>query len=726
MLPGPDISSDTYFAVEPDAEKAVAGIMKRAKRYREALSASGRLGRMRRNWNAWRGYGARGDSDASDMQAAGDGGEMVKVNVNHFASLVNQVVVLTTNTKPATRAIAENGDYENLAAAQLADAINDHYDRELNISDTEYDATLSMVLLSESCVVQTWDATQGDAYTVDESGRQVNSGDVRLYSLTPLDYVVDPDVRDLQSHRWMCWRQRVNRYELAARFPAQRDDILAHERERPAEKDTFDDFVDAVRYRSTDKQSDTVWVWEFRHIRTPACPNGRMLRFLSEKCVLFDSMGKTPDGQPADFGYTYGDDLMATFAAPERIPGTGEGHTSFFDLLGLQEGVNLSASIMASAINAGGMQNLYVPRGANVTAEKLTGALNVIEFDGPTMPQAKENVAINPAVPSWADMCVNWMRQRVSLNDVVLGDPQKGMPAQAMALLRAQAVEFHSRLQAAYETLIQRNRTNVLKLLQKYAQTERVALVAGKANTWALKSFSGQTLKGVKGFVIEAVNPAMKTLAGRVGFVQPLLDKGQVSLPDYFQFMQTGRTDFLTRSAGMDGARRERNIELLMQGVGLPPIRQQPGPDGMMTPVLDANGMPMLVDDGQPHVRPVVFDAHWDDIKAYRDVLAQPEARDNPQVVAAVMGVIHYQLQLWRQMDPALIMILKGPMPPPPMQPGMGPPPGPPGPPGPPPSHGGPPPKPDEPGAHLPQPPKNPITGEAQPGANPPPAPPQA
>ena len=37
---------------------------------------------------------------------------------------------------------------------------------------------------------------------------------------------------------------------------------------------------------------------------------------------------------------------------------------------------------------------------------------------------------------------------------------------------------------------MQRVRTGLLKMLQKYAKTERVALVAGKANTWTLKHFT--------------------------------------------------------------------------------------------------------------------------------------------------------------------------------------------------------------------------------------------
>jgi RHS repeat-associated protein len=81
--------------------------------------------------------------------------------LNHFAALVNQAVVLTTSNKPATKAVPSNTDYESLAQAQFAEAINDYYDREIGISDREDEATLTMVLMGETAIVGEWDATVG-------------------------------------------------------------------------------------------------------------------------------------------------------------------------------------------------------------------------------------------------------------------------------------------------------------------------------------------------------------------------------------------------------------------------------------------------------------------------------------------------------------------------------------------------------------------------------------
>jgi hypothetical protein len=232
-------------------------------------------------------------------------------------------------------------------------------------------------------------------------------------------------------------------------------------------------------------------------------------------------------------------------------------------------------------------------------------------------------------------------------------------------LLRAQAVEFHSRLQAAYERLVQRTRTGILKLLQKYAKTERVALVSGKANNWALKHFMSDDLKGVDRFVVEPINPAMKTLAGKVSVAQPLLENGAIGLQEYLQLMSTGRLEPILRFSADNQARIQREKEMLMQGVGLPPVQMGP-----MGPVLDQSGLPMFQDDGKPHLRPLISDTHWVDIPEYLGVLAMPEVRDNPEVVQAVTEVVDFKMRLWRQMDPGLIMLLKGMMPPPMQPPG--------------------------------------------------------
>ena len=721
----PTQTETIYFAADPESEKCVSGCIERVKNYFDTLKRSGRAEKIRANHGAWQGFGPRGNADASRINPDGEQGERLKMNVNHFASLANQAVVLVTSQKPAIRAVPISSDFEAIAQAQFADALTEAAERDLQAAEVEADAALAMVLLGETAIVHDWDATLGKETMPDEQDRMMHEGDVRIYCLTPFEYVYDLDAQDSRAHRWFLWKRRMSRWDLAAQHPSLRDDILGADADEVLKNATSagDEFDLRSRGRAAlMRSSDQVAVWELRHVPSPACPSGRIVRFISPTCVLYDSFnaqGVAPDGSPikADVGYAYtmadgSSSLMRIIAAPERIPGLPDGHTSFFDLLSLQEGVDLGASIVASAINSGGLQNFMSPRGANVQATRISGALNLIEYDGQTPPFAKDNVAISPHVMEFAESCIRWMRQRVSLNDVVVGEPSKGMPAQAMALLRAQAVEFHSRLQAAYWNCVEGNRTNILKLYQMFVDSERVVAVAGKSNRWASRYFSAKDIKNVSRYAIEPVPAALRTSAGRVAMAQPLLESGRISFAQYLRVLETGRDDSVMGFSRNNEAYIQSEKELLMEGIGLAPV--QIGPDGQ--PVLDAAGLPMFQDDGQPHVRPLITDTHWLIIPEILSVLASPEARGRPDVFKAVSEVVHLRTEMWRAMDLAIRMLLGGPEAPPPVM-GVDPTPmgpaspqgqgpgGSPRPMGSPGSAG-----PSLPG--LPKPPKNPITGE--------------
>lgn len=683
-----------YWAGQADSKKLASSVVARIKAYRENMRQTGLSTRIRKSWAALMGYGPRSDSDASRITSTGDIGELLNINVNEYAGLMNQVITLTTGNKPAVKAIAANSDFKSLGQAAFAESLNDYYDTEFQVSDREYSTAMSMVALGEGHIAIDWDASVGQPFTVTESGKVVRSGDVREYTCTPFDIAREPHLQDIESQTWVAFRRKVSKWELIALYPDQKDAILAHCLKF---NDSYNDGIDGQAFTGDEFSldfrqknptqnltSDMVFLWEFRHKPTAALPNGRLVKFLGDDCVLFDTVETIPGGlrgmgspdqfgyesqvwmpeEVVDHGYPFGDQLFFISGAPERTLGGIDGKTSFFDLMSLQEGVDLTNSIMGSAINAGGLQNLFVPRGSNITASKLSGALNVIEYDGDQVPIAKDNVSINPAVPAWFQSLVSSMQRRVALNEVTTGDMQRAMPAQAMALLRAQAIEFHSRLQAAYENLIQRNRTGILKMLQLFADADRVALIAGKDNMWAMESFKSQDLKDFDRFVIEPINPMMKTLAGKVSFALPLLEKGIISPEQYLQLGNTGRLEPIDKYATDNQARRQREKEKMLKGIGLPPVKMAPQmtPTGpQMMPVINNDGIPELdASDGKDYVVPLITDPFWLDIPDYARLLEQPGIRAEPAVLNAINEVIHRCVMLWSKQPLALTLLLKG------------------------------------------------------------------
>lgn len=703
-----------YWAAQKDSKEFANSAIDRIKRYRDRLESSGRLGKMRRSLNAYYGNGVLGDKDASQMRQEGEQGELTSLNVNHFASLVQHSMVLITSSKPAFKAVAVNSDYSSGAQATMADALLEVYDKRLRMSDIDYEATHTSLITSEGYAFETWNAAAGDIYGVDpDTGKEVPEGDIEIETKTPFEVAFDPDLKSFEKKTWFAVERQDSRHDLAAKFPEVGDKILRCTQEMLWQEMGGNEVWES-KPSATDP--DIIRYWEVHHKPTPSLPNGRLVILISSDIVMFDSYDAQTD---TDNGYPF-DELHLYRIIPERQIGNVGGHTSFFDLLALQQGVDLVAMITSSAVNTGGLMNFWLPPGHNLSVTQLKGGMNLLE--SPVEPKAISTIKIDPAVIQFADFCVEAMRQRVAINDVVMGETQKGMPAQAMALLRAQAIEFQSRLQSNYERFVEQTRTGALKLLQKFAKSERVSILAGKSKTWARKEWAAGDLSDVERFEVEPLNAVARSFAGRMEMMKDLQASGALRRPEeYLNFMSTGRLDPVLEGPNANFMRLAKEKELMMQGVGPQPI------DPM-------TGQP--IPDGQPHILPLKTDTHWIDIAEAASVLAAPEARNNPAVVKAVIGYIEMHLALWTA-NPVLAQAMGGPIAPQDpraMQPGM-PPPGMAAPsgeqssmglpgsggqsgagPGDGPRSGPPAPMPQgAPQIRLPKPPENPLTGEQPP-----------
>ena len=642
--------TDIYWAADETSE-CISAVMGRRREYRDWLMRTGRIGRMQRSLRAYYGYTPMGDGDTSTILASGEQGEIADLACNHFAALVRQALVLITSDKAAFKAVAGNSDYKSLAQSALADGLLEHYDRRLHVSDIEGAAAFRALLMGEGYVSVTWDTEAGETYAVDpDSGRAIREGDLLFRTFSPLD--VAYDVTATQGERpWMLLETRRNKWDLVAQYPEKKDGILSAQLER----DGYDWMLWTLdRPKASD---DVVRVYELYVPPSPAVPDGRLVVFLDADTFLFD--GPLPyDGVPV-----YG-------MQPDETIGVASGHTSTFDLLGLQQALDMCSTIATTNLQAGGVVNFWAPSANDLNVRQISGGMNFI--NSPVKPEALNGVAMSPEVGRWANQYVAWMQAISGINSAVRGDPDKGMPAQAMAFLQAQAIQFHSGLQKGFQRLREQVRTANIELLKRYANTKRVALISGKATGYMRREFTSDDLQGIDRVTVEAINPALRTMAGRKAIADELLQRGMLQTPQqYILLLTTGKLEPLYEGEEANLLRIRRNKELLQDGMGLPPVAI--GPDGL--PMVDpVTGLAQFADDGKQHVRPLKTDTHWLDIPEYLAVLAMPDARERPEVVQAVTGVVEYQLALWRSMDPALIAVLKGPPAPMPTAPTMPPP----------------------------------------------------
>lgn len=661
-----------YWAAEPSSEQFGQRFVEKRRRYLSRLQQSGRAARMLAAWNQNYGWGSDGARSTSFLAATGERGELVDMAVNDFAALVQQAVVMLTGSPPQWKSVVQNADFKARATAELADGLCQAYAIHGGLEAVEAEVVKAAVLVSEGWLVQGWDRNAGRVVAVDpETGEAIHEGDVYHRALPPWDVCYDLDCRDIASMQWAAFRTARNRYDLAAWRPDLKDKLMSFNQSPNSGEAWVWDLRLRPTYSDT-SASDFVDVWEVRHKPTLACPKGRLVVLVSPDCVLYDSVSadaqrdapmmalyqsapEPVDGQQvADFGYPY-KELHMTPLSPEWQVGTSNGHTATFDLLGLAQAIDTCATAMASAANAGGITNWWIQTtgdnaGGNINVDDLPGAFKLIK--SPTKPEVIQGGQVDPQALAFAQFCSERMVKRLGLNETALGEAPKGMPAQLAALLQTQVVQFYSAFQGAVFRMGAAARTGLIQILQRFARDERLAYIIGSDRAWTLKPWKAEALESFECVTFEPLGNVMRTQAGRMDFADKLMAQGQIDARQYLTLVSTGRLDPLWTSNTANLARIQAVKELLQKGIGLPPVAQAaPG-----VPAVEPDGTPVFVQGGE-YVRPLASDTHWLDIPEFLALLSSPEARQNPAVTRAVLDVVRYQLQLWRQMDPLLMAI---------------------------------------------------------------------
>lgn len=620
-----DKGNQGYFAAEPPT-RAASTILNKVDTWSNNLEANGYLDKLRMSWSAYHGAYYTDASSGHQIAFSGSEGEITNLPVNHLRNLAQHILVMTCSTRPAMDVRAINTDYKSLTQAYLAKGLLDYYMREKRLEVYIKRAVEYAIVLGAGYIKMSWNATSGQEVEFDEDLQvPVYEGDVEFQNLSPFDVVMDNTKEDSSNHSWYVVRTWKNKYDVAAKYPEFKDKIMAV----PTK-------IEALRYRfnmiSTD-ETDDIAIYEFFHKRTESLPNGRYLLFVSDDCVLIDS--------PLPYR-----DLPIFRISPADFLGTPYGYASVFDLLPLQEAVNALYSTILTNQNAFGVQNILVPRGADISISELTGGLNIIEANIQNGKPEALNLTQTPAeIFKFSDMLVQAMETISGVNSVARGNPEASLKSgTALALIQSMSIQFMSGLQQSYVEMIEDVGTALIHMLQDFAAAPRVAAIAGISKRTEMKSFKGEDLSEVHRVVVDIGNPLSRTTAGRVQMAEQLLQMGAIKNPDqYFSVINTGQLDTM-----MEGTQSEM---LLIRGENEAMLH------GEQVPVLN-------------------IDEHKQHIIEHRSILADPELRKNPLLVKTVLGHIQEHIQALQNTDPQLLQMLgQQPMqaPPPPGQPQQGP-----------------------------------------------------
>ena len=614
--------------------------------------------------SAYYGRGVNGQSSSSDLDVTL---EVTRAHINAIAPLVTNVVGLIAGKRPAVKPVSTNGDAASSAQTRLASQLHEYYDRRDGAPELELDAVRGGVLATSWWVLESWLPKAGDVYALSETGAPKYEGDLLLMTLPPWAVAADPVAHNVDARKWVVFRRRANRWDLAARTgdPYVKEKLERGASQAMAGMAQWLPNGAVARYDSLDSlmgadvpDEDSVQVWEVRHLPTPACPKGRLMQFIDEDCVLFDSALVGVDGgvvvdesgaetfeeptQLANAGYPY-EELHAYEYAPERVVGSSNGHSASVNLLGLQRVLDICTTSITTGIDRLGMALVWGGPGGDPSPNLDLG--NGIKLlDTPVKPELVELPSVKPEMVQVFDFAQSQMRQTVALNDTVMGAPPKGMPASAQALQRAQAVQYHQVSQAEYVRLVERVSNGRLRMLKRFAKSKRIAEIAGADGAYEVFEWSKEDIAGVERFRVEPVDPMSTSFEARQATAEFLTGKGLMSPEGYLGFMQTGNLSAELRPQTAWKELVERNKALLQQGIGLPPVDPMASMQG---------GEPVFLEDGQTHVRPLKSDPHHVAIPAYLSVANDPNIRsNNPDVVEAALSVATESLRLWTSLTP--------------------------------------------------------------------------
>lgn len=631
-----------YFATLP-TEEIASDLVSRVSSWYDYIRISGQFGRMRRSYNTYYGYGSQGIGSSSEVTQGGEQGELSLVKVNHFRNLIQHILVMTVQNRPAMEARAVNTDYRSLAQTVLANGILDYYMREKKLERILKTATEIALIFGEGYIRLEWDATSGEEYTVDtgdeptdemvansdlsqpQEVRQpqiVYSGDLKYSALNPIDVIKDLYVQDPNDQDWIIVRHFKNKYDLSAKYPDLEDEIVSIDI-------SGDDILAFDFTTQMAVETDLIPIYEFYHRKSDAVPDGRLVVFLNDSTVLFD--GPLPyQGIPV---YRI---------APGDFIGTAHGYSPAFDLLGLQESLDALYSTVITNQSTFGVQNIMIMKGHNIAYTQLSGGMNLIEYDNEHgKPEPLNLTYTPPEIFNFINKLEQTMETLSGVNSVARGNPEANLRSgNALALIQSMAIQFNSGLQQSYAQLLEDVGTSTIKTLQQFAHIPRLAMITGKSTRPFLREFKSSDIADVDRIVVDVGNPLAKTIAGKMEIADNLLQMGQINARQYISIIKTGNLDVLL----------EDDFDELMN-------------------IKDENEA--LSEGKSDEVIAIATDNHSTHIKMHKAVL-NLAARKDKRISGAVLDHINEHLNLLRNTDPGLLMLL-GEQPLPPPQPQGGP-----------------------------------------------------
>jgi len=543
----PKTQEEQYFALLPTDEIG-AEIHRIEDQYRTDCKNHGLTTLWRDSYyQYYRGVYTRGQ-----VEYEGRAGEFRSVSYNHFRNILQHILTMTTQQRPALEPMAINSDYKSTSQVKVARNLIDYYMDVKGVDEFIDRAAEHALIFGEGFLIDEWDPQIGDLVVEkkDEKTKKmvkVYEGDIVYSSASPIHVARDFGVRAYKDLEWHIVTTFHNKYSLAARYPEVKEQI-----EMQAYEPDDDDFF---YHRKVTIATEFIPVKTLYHKKTPALPNGRIVR-VADDVVLFDV--------PIPY-----DDYPVKRIAPNEIHYLPFGYSPGFDLLQMQKVKDMLESTIATNQDMFGVQNIMYPIGSSMTPENFHDGLNFIPFDPDKGAPQPINLTSTPQeVFANKKEVVTEMETITSVNATVRGDPGNNIRSgSSMALMQGLSHQFNSKYDKSYKLFVEKVGNGIINMLKSFAKEKRIIEIVGEDDSVYLEEFKADSISEIKRVIAKVANPLTKTLSGKQSIADALMERNMLKGPDqYIQVIETGRLEPLTRASQTQMDLIKRENETMLKG----------------------------------------------------------------------------------------------------------------------------------------------------------------
>lgn len=534
-----NIPADRYWWLS-EGKDLMGMLSNRRKAFGEALTASGALDAIFRNWKTYLGlfFDSLGGSIVFDTDE-----ELSMLAANHARSILRTILNYTVANPPAWDTQAANDDTPCIEATILANQILDY---EMEVPGAEETAKLAaeMCLVYKSAYALTeWDTTLGQPEEVTpgqenlppEQRRFGYSGDRRYSVLTPFQVVFDYTLPDWKDVKWIEWTENKNKWDLAEIYPDERKDIIG------LKQDWETKFFGLERgIVQSPLPLDSIEFHTAIHLPTAACPEGRIIKYAGEKVLLED--GILP---------SYYKRLPVHRIVHSETPGTILVGSSPMDQIApLQEALNSELSTILTNHAQFGRPKYWHKFGEPLNEQSFQPSSQILESETPITiigPPATSGELI-----AFARELIAQMRTIAGIADASMGQVSRETSGLALALQDASTVNANKSFDSNYQKLLQSMGQSIIEMYQSALKEgdKRAISVVGENHRAQLVYFTGEQLEPVQRILVQIGSPFLRTPGGRAQYAEMVRQTpGLVSNPtEILSILETGRIEKLTKA----------------------------------------------------------------------------------------------------------------------------------------------------------------------------------